>query len=105
MNTNNIEGKVALITGAGGGIGGALALELARRGAKALALVDRSKGVIDMCSVVNKAQGWSVAMPYCGDVTDPAFRKAVYGETLARQGLVTICVPAAGITLDDLAVK
>ena len=105
MISSNIEGKVALITGAAGGIGRAVAMDLAQRGVKALALVDRSKGVIDMCSVVNKAQGWSVAMPYCGDVTDPVFRKAVYGETLARQGLVTICVPAAGITLDDLAVK
>ena len=44
-------------------------------------------------------------MPYCGDVTDPTFRQAVYTETAAKQGLVTICVPAAGITLDGLAVK
>ncbi len=105
MNTNNIEGKVALITGAAGGIGRATALELARRRAKALALVDRSKGVVDLCKAVNELQGGTVALPFCGDVTDAVFRKAVYTETLAQQGLVSVCVPAAGITLDELAVK
>jgi NAD(P)-dependent dehydrogenase (short-subunit alcohol dehydrogenase family) len=105
MNTNNIEGKVALITGAAGGIGRALALELSSRGVKALALVDRSKAVIDLCGLVNELHGRNVAVPYCGDATDAAFRKGVYTETAAQQGAVTICVPAAGITLDELAVK
>ncbi len=105
MNTNNIEGKVALITGSAGGIGRAVAVELSSRGAKALALVDRSKTVLEICNFVNEMHGRRVAVPYCGDVTDPAFRLAVYSEVAAQQGLVTICVPAAGITLDDLAVK
>ncbi len=105
MNTENIEGKVALITGASGGIGRATALELARRRVKALALVDRSKGVTDLCREINELHGPSVAVPFCGEVTDGAFRRHVYAETLARQGLVSICVPAAGITLDELAVK
>ena len=34
----NIKNKVAVITGAAGGIGRAVAIELARRGAKAVAL-------------------------------------------------------------------
>ncbi len=105
MNTNNITGKVALVTGAAGGIGRALTLELAERGIKALALVDRSKTVIELCNVVNEIHGRPLAVPYCGDVTDGDFRIGVYTEMAARHGLVTICVPTAGITLDDLAVK
>jgi NAD(P)-dependent dehydrogenase (short-subunit alcohol dehydrogenase family) len=105
MNINNIEGKVALITGAAGGIGRALALELSERSVKTLALVDRSKTVIDLCNVVNELHDRTLAVPYCGDVTDPVFRRAVYAEMSVQHGLPTICVPAAGITLDELAVK
>ena len=37
-----IEGKIGLVTGAGQGIGRAIALEMARQGAAAVAVVDRS---------------------------------------------------------------
>ena len=39
----NIQGKCAVVTGAGSGIGQAVAVELAERGVKAVALVDRWK--------------------------------------------------------------
>ena len=40
-----------------------------------------------------------------GDVTSDAFRVRVFDEVVARHGVVHICVPAAGITRDALAVK
>lgn len=101
----NIKGAVAVVTGAAGGIGRALALELARRKAAGMALVDRSDAVAQVAKAINDFAGAVIAFGYSGDATDPAFRKQVYAEMAERHGRVNICVPAAGITRDALAVK
>jgi NAD(P)-dependent dehydrogenase (short-subunit alcohol dehydrogenase family) len=54
---------------------------------------------------VNDIAGETIAHGYNGDVTDDNFRKSVYCEMSEKCGTVTICVPAAGITRDSLAVK
>jgi 3-oxoacyl-[acyl-carrier protein] reductase len=104
-HTMNIKGAVAVVTGAAGGIGRALALELAKRKAAGLALVDRSDGVLQVAKAINELAGSTVAVGFSGDVTDPKFRHQVYEEMEARYGTVNICVPAAGVTKDNLAVK
>jgi NAD(P)-dependent dehydrogenase (short-subunit alcohol dehydrogenase family) len=99
-----IRNKVALVTGAASGIGEAVAKELAARGAKAVLLVDRSEAVNDLAKTINERIGRTVAIPQIGDTTDEAFRKRVFNEAEEQFGLVTICVPAAGITRDALSV-
>jgi len=101
----NIKGSVAVITGAAGGIGRALALELAKRRAAGLALVDQSESVQQVAKAINELTGGKLAFGYSGDATDSDFRKFVYEEMAQKHGLVNICVPAAGITRDNLAVK
>ena len=54
---------------------------------------------------INDAVGRDAAEAVVGDATDPEFRTKVYDEVIARHGVVNICVPAAGITRDALAVK
>jgi len=100
-----IKDSVAVITGAAGGIGRALALELAKREAGNLALVDHSESVHQVVKAVNDIAGETIAYGYTGDVTDSNFRRGVYSEMSEKCGTVTICVPAAGITRDSLAVK
>ena len=100
-----INGAVAVVTGAASGIGRALSEELAKRGAKALALVDHSPAVTEVADAVNEKIGAEVAIGYSGDVTDSTFRRAVFDELHDRHGMVNICVPAAGVTRDGLAVK
>jgi NAD(P)-dependent dehydrogenase (short-subunit alcohol dehydrogenase family) len=100
-----IEGKVGVVTGAASGIGEATALELAKRGVKRLALVDRSDRVVMVANAINDAVRRPAAEPFPGDVTDPSFRAQVFDEVAAKHGIVNICVPAAGITRDALAVK
>jgi NAD(P)-dependent dehydrogenase (short-subunit alcohol dehydrogenase family) len=100
-----IEGKVALITGAASGIGESVARELARRGVRAIVLVDRSDQVHKVAASINDVTGRNVAEAKVGEVTDEAFRARVFDQTVAKHGVVNICVPAAGITRDRLAVK
>ncbi len=101
----NIKGAGAVITGAAGGIGRALALELVKRQAGSLALVDQSDSVQQVARAINELAGTAIAFPYSGDVTDGGFRRRVYKEMAERGGRINICVPAAGITRDSLAVK
>jgi 3-oxoacyl-[acyl-carrier protein] reductase len=100
-----IDGAVAVITGAAGGIGRALALELAKRKAAGIALVDRSDAVQQVAKAINELAAANIAFGYSGDVSDAVFRKMVYSEMSAKAGPINICVPAAGITRDSLAVK
>ncbi len=101
----NIHHKVAVVTGAASGIGEAVARELANRGARAVLLVDRSDAVGELAEAINKSLGRTVAIAKAGDTTDQAFRKRVFSEAADQLGLITICVPAAGITRDGLAVR
>ena len=100
-----IAGKVAVITGAASGIGRAVAAELARRGARAMALVDLGDAIESATEEVNDVVGRRVAIPFRGDATDDAFRASVFDSISSQFDTVTMCVPAAGITRDDLAVR
>ena len=100
-----IAGKTGVITGAASGIGRAVASELSRRDVGAMALVDLGDTVLKVADEVNAEAGRQVAYPYVGDVTDEAFRASVFDSISSRFDTVTICVPAAGITRDDLAVR
>ena len=100
-----INDRVAIVTGAGSGIGAAVSLELAKRGARAVILVDRRDHAYGLADSINSEVGRQVAEVKVGDTTNDTFRTQVYDDITARHGAVSICVPAAGITRDALAVK
>ena len=102
----DIRGKIAVITGAASGIGEATAAELARRGAKGLVLVDRSERVHELKASLRRSGDCEPAVEtHAGDVTDEDFRRGVFDHTVANLGVPRICVPAAGVTRDSLAVR
>jgi NAD(P)-dependent dehydrogenase (short-subunit alcohol dehydrogenase family) len=100
-----IQGKVAVVTGAASGIGEATARELVKRGVKAVAVVDRSSAVEQVARSLSDVAGRPVAKAFLGDVTEESFRRGVFDQVSAEFGPVGICVPAAGVTRDALAVK
>ncbi len=100
-----INGKVAIVTGGASGIGLAVAKELVAQSAKFVALVDRSEKVLQFADELNQAAGRVVAAGYCGDTTHRGFRADVFDAIESEHGQVRICIPAAGITRDGLAVK
>lgn len=89
--------RVAVITGAGGGIGGALAADLAGRGCH-LALVDVNAESV--AKTANALAGSSVKVSqHVVDVTDAAQMEQLPGEVLAAHGAVNLLINNAGITL------
>jgi NAD(P)-dependent dehydrogenase (short-subunit alcohol dehydrogenase family) len=100
-----INGKVAVITGASGGIGYAVCEEIVNRGAAHVAMVDLDDSIVEAVDRINRDAGRMAAKAYQGNTTDSDFRCGVYDEICATYGQVNICVPAAGIVRDALAVK
>ena len=88
------EGKVAVITGAGAGIGRALAVELARRGAR-LSLLDRDADALEEATRRCEAIGARV-LAQVVDVTDWDGMQAAAGAAEAQLGGVDSVFAAAG---------
>jgi NAD(P)-dependent dehydrogenase (short-subunit alcohol dehydrogenase family) len=100
-----IKSKVAVVTGAGSGIGQATAIELGYCDVRGIALVDRTDAADDVAAKINTTSGRAIAKGYVGDATDSVFRRSVYDDVQGVFGTPGICVPAAGITRDALAVR
>jgi NAD(P)-dependent dehydrogenase (short-subunit alcohol dehydrogenase family) len=88
-----LEGKKALITGAGSGIGQALAAEAAERGVR-VALTGRRKEPLEATLAELPGSGHIVLR---ADVTEPADRKALMAEIAACWGGLDLLVNNAGI--------
>jgi len=87
----DMSGKIALITGAAGGIGRALATLFAANGAT-LALHDKNEAVHDFAASLGAGhKGWT------GDVTDAATIERSVAEVAAHFGKIDILVNNAGI--------
>ena len=99
----DLSKKVAVITGGGSGIGRPAAL--ARRDVAGVALVDLSEAVEGVAEKLNAEAGRTFAIPFQGNATDDKFRASVFDAIGSKYGQVSLCVPAAGITRDDLAVR
>ena len=96
---------VAVVTGGASGIGMAVGTAMANRGVTAVALVDANEAVHEIAASINAQAGRPCAVPYQGNVTDEKFRASVFDSISSRYGRVSLCVPAAGITRDELAVR
>ena len=88
--------RVAIITGAGGGLGGAVARLLAEAGSYRLSLVDIRREAVDRVAAEVTAMG-AEAATLVVDLGAPDAAQAVVPQTIARFGRVDALVNAAAI--------
>jgi short-subunit dehydrogenase len=100
MESWTLRGGVAVITGAGSGIGAALANELARRGMH-LALVDLNAAGLEATAAQSRAAGVTVST-HAMDVADHAAVAALPAAVLDKHGRVSALVNNAGVALGGL---
>jgi 3-oxoacyl-[acyl-carrier protein] reductase len=99
----DLKGRTALITGAGRGIGRAVAQKLAESGASVMLNdLDRDP-VFETGVLIDKAGGHVKAMP--GDITTPEFPEKLVSATVTGFGSLDIIVNNAGYTWDSVIQK
>jgi len=95
-----LKDKLALVTGASRGIGKAIALELASRGAKVVGTSTSETGATEVTQMLSPFGGRGVVL----NVTDVAACDLLIDE-LTKEGGISILVNNAGITRDNLSMR
>src|ERR1700722_1246020 len=99
----NLQGRIALVTGASQGIGRAVALELARAGAQVAGAARNEARLAEVVAEIESAGGQAAA--FALDVASEESIQACTKAVLERFGKVEILVNNAGITRDKLMMQ
>ena len=98
-----LESKTALVTGAGRGIGRAIAEKLAEYGASVMINDLDAAPAAETEAAIRNAGGRSASL--AGDVTDPAFPQRLVDAAIEELGGLDIIVNNAGYTWDNVIQK
>lgn len=90
-----LQGKVALVTGFGSGLGQAIAIMFAKEGAAVAGISKTEAKGLETVAIIEKAGG--KALFRAGDVCDSAQLKALVGDTVKQFGGLDILVNSAGV--------
>ena len=96
-----LEGKVAVVTGAGGGLGRAEAIGLAADGATVIVNdLDRALDASDVFDIISSAGGSAVRV--AGDISDAATAREIMRTATDDLGGLDVVMSNAGITRDTM---
>ena len=98
--TVNLQGQIAMVTGASQGLGKACAIRLAQNGATVICVARSADKLATTISEIEQAGGKGTAMP-C-DVSDRAAIKQLFTDVEAKYSKLDIILNNAGITRDTL---
>lgn len=99
-----MSGRVAVVTGAGRGIGRAVAAELARKGCRVIVNYQSSEAAaVSLVDEIKSAGGEAHAIR--ANVSNAEEVKALFDETTKTYGAAEIVVCNAGITRDNLIMR
>ncbi|NEX91763.1 SDR family NAD(P)-dependent oxidoreductase [Caulobacter sp. 17J65-9] len=99
----DLSNRVAIVTGAGAGLGAAHALALGRRGAKVVVSDVNAEAAAAVCAQIEADGGEAMAVGV--SVTDRAGVQAMCEAVLARWGRIDILVNNAGVLRDKTFAK
>ena len=102
MNTD-LQDQRFLVTGASRGIGRAIAIDLARRGAKVAGLATRTSNLTETQAAVEAAGGSFLALE--GDISLPQTAQDAIAAVVEAWGGIDGLVANAGITRDNLILR
>lgn len=98
-----LTGKVAVVTGAGRGIGRAIAEGYARAGARVVCTARSVTDIEEVAQAITRAGGTAVACQ--ADVTDSASMDALFARAASEFGGVDIVIANAGVLLESQPVE
>lgn len=95
--SRRLEGKVAIVTGAGTGIGEAIAHKFAKEGAKVVVNGLPDDPIQDVANAIAQYGGEAIA--YAGDVSEPSHAEACVQAAVNKYGRLDVLINNAGVFL------
>ena len=100
LNRRLLEGKVALVTGASSGIGKAIAIEMAARGASVVVnYIGKPDAANEVIRAIEQKDGKAIAI--AGDVSKTEDVSNMISEAVTKLGQVDVLVNNAGIEIES----
>lgn len=97
MTEKSFHNKVAIVTGAGQGIGFEICRQLAQQGAQVMLNDAQESLAIEAARKITAEKG--ICIPVSGDVSDVEFLQFLVDESVKHFGSVDVAIANAGITL------